>query len=418
MGTQQGIVWLATSAAEIARARDVLRTLTPAGVLDELGFGILQSAFAERFYPATTTIMTRARYLVFVPALFRYLERTRIAQGKNADRVSRDLQFALRTRLLENVGSGRGVIGADSGRDVVRPPSNVYWNALASLGIASRRITEAKYLEQLSSGGGRRTHVVDDDKAVHADEIESLWDPSFRVGHVLNPDGSFPASLAFDLTPGEAQQLAKRYRSLQWEGHGSLLVHMIAWGERAGVGALAEMHWPWDVPHLDFTLRELVDHARLLSLFARGAQLQYEKLLLEMRREEVPGHDHAFAAWLERARADLLAWKLDDFVALTTALRGIRSGDSSFLRGWIERIRRTNSASSLLVDSDARVLVANRERDKRRTKARLRSEYHLKSWQPPKLYGDDLEPYQLHFRHSIGHSIASDIVDGLLRGKA
>jgi hypothetical protein len=66
-----GIAWLSSSSAEIARARDVLKALKPGGVLDELGFLVLFGAFADRLYPATNTVMTRARYLVFVPAIYK-----------------------------------------------------------------------------------------------------------------------------------------------------------------------------------------------------------------------------------------------------------------------------------------------------------------------------------------------------------
>jgi len=41
------IVWLSSSSAEIARARNVLKALAPAGVIDELGFLILNGAFAK-----------------------------------------------------------------------------------------------------------------------------------------------------------------------------------------------------------------------------------------------------------------------------------------------------------------------------------------------------------------------------------
>ena len=95
MTVRGGVSWLSSSSAEIARARNVLKALTPGGVIDELGFLVLQGAFAEQFYPAVTTPMTRARYLIFVPAIYQYLERSGKAAGKDVDRLSRDLQFDL-----------------------------------------------------------------------------------------------------------------------------------------------------------------------------------------------------------------------------------------------------------------------------------------------------------------------------------
>ena len=74
MNRRSGVSWLSSSSAEIARARHVLKSLTLGGTIDELGFLVLQGAFADVFYPAVTTPMTRARYFVFVPAIYRYLE--------------------------------------------------------------------------------------------------------------------------------------------------------------------------------------------------------------------------------------------------------------------------------------------------------------------------------------------------------
>src|SRR4051812_19588807 len=101
VSSESSIVWLASSSAEIARARTVLRSLSQPGVLDELGFLVLLGAFSDRLYPAINTIMTRPRYLVFLPAIFRYLEEKRVAKNRNADAISRQMQFELRNALVE-----------------------------------------------------------------------------------------------------------------------------------------------------------------------------------------------------------------------------------------------------------------------------------------------------------------------------
>ena len=147
-----GVSWLSSSSAEIARARNVLKALTPGGVIDELGFLVLQGAFAEQFYPAVTTPMTRARYLIFVPAIYQYLERSGKAVGKDVDRLSRDLQFD----LLQSVREEDGAIGKESGRQIVRPPSEIYWNALAVLGLATQRVSEASYQRACRAGRSDR----------------------------------------------------------------------------------------------------------------------------------------------------------------------------------------------------------------------------------------------------------------------
>src|SRR5687767_5302736 len=114
---RSGLTWLSSSSAEIARARSVLDALRKPGVIDELGFLMLNGAFAERLYPGVTTIMTRARYIVFVPAVYRYLEQSRHVVGKNAEHIARSLQFDLRNALAKNEDS---FIGRDKGFNVIR----------------------------------------------------------------------------------------------------------------------------------------------------------------------------------------------------------------------------------------------------------------------------------------------------------
>ena len=81
--------------------------------------------------------------------------------GKDVDRLSRDLQFD----LLQSVRDEDGAIGKESGRSLVRPPSEIYWNALAALGLATQRVSEASYQRRLSGGGFRPEVLQDDDKS-------------------------------------------------------------------------------------------------------------------------------------------------------------------------------------------------------------------------------------------------------------
>ena len=76
------------------RAQDYLRSLSE-GTLDELGFGIIRDAFADLFFPATSTIMTRARYFILVPSI--YLKALEQGDDKTlADTLYRDAYEANR----------------------------------------------------------------------------------------------------------------------------------------------------------------------------------------------------------------------------------------------------------------------------------------------------------------------------------
>ncbi len=82
------IGWLDLGDADQARARDYLTGFKTEGTVDELGFGIMRDALADEFFPATNTIMTRTRYLVFVPALYLMIERERVSGAQAAARIS------------------------------------------------------------------------------------------------------------------------------------------------------------------------------------------------------------------------------------------------------------------------------------------------------------------------------------------
>jgi hypothetical protein len=56
------IGWIYFSGEDQKRAQDYLRVLSE-GTLDELGFGIIRDAFADLFFPATSTIMEKTRGL-------------------------------------------------------------------------------------------------------------------------------------------------------------------------------------------------------------------------------------------------------------------------------------------------------------------------------------------------------------------
>ena len=406
------LTWLSSSSAEITRARNVLKALTPGGVIDELGFLVLQGAFADHFYPAVTTPMTRARYLILVPAIYQYLEASGRATGRDADRIARDLQY----ELLKTVETEPGAIGKLSGRKTVRPPAEIYWNALGTLGLARAGVSLSSYHRQLTSGVFKAQRIRDDDAAVHPEEAESIWDSNLRLSYAL-PNGVFPSSTTLRLRKAEATLLRGRYAALMPGGHDTLITHLVSLAERRRLSGLDGIDWPWEVPELPAKTARIVEEARRLSLFARGTTLQYYRLLLEKKGEEDTGADRAFLAWWESAHEDLAAWDLDAFFALVRSWDADRRPvhDRAFLGDWIARCVAARNGSEALHDPEARAVIRRREDHVRPGKQRLRVKYQLDAWQPFRDYGVG-QLYQLGYRHPVGRQFAEDITDGLRRG--
>lgn len=50
---------------------DVINLLSEQGAVDELGIGIVRDAFANYFFPGTSTIQTRAKYFLIVPYILK-----------------------------------------------------------------------------------------------------------------------------------------------------------------------------------------------------------------------------------------------------------------------------------------------------------------------------------------------------------
>jgi hypothetical protein len=82
--------WLDYSERERRQMLDVISQFREQDTRDELGLGSVRDAFADLFFPGTSTIQTRARYFLFVPWIYRNLENKRVAAEKVAQRARND----------------------------------------------------------------------------------------------------------------------------------------------------------------------------------------------------------------------------------------------------------------------------------------------------------------------------------------
>ena len=130
--------WIDFSKEDRQKAFDVINLLSEQGAVDELGIGVIRDAFANYFFPGTSTIQTRAKYFLIVPDMLR--EAVDGRYGKDANRVLRAIDSAEKDcgiRLLEADPKAEGVIGSrvlPKGW-VARKPSDIYWNGIRTFGI-------------------------------------------------------------------------------------------------------------------------------------------------------------------------------------------------------------------------------------------------------------------------------------------
>lgn len=130
--------WIDFSKEDRQKALDVINLLSEQGAVDELGIGIVRDAFANYFFPGTSTIQTRAKYFLIVPYILRDAIDGRY--GKDVNRILRAIDAEEKEcgiKLLEADPKAEGVIGTrvlPKGW-VARKPSDIYWNGIRTYGI-------------------------------------------------------------------------------------------------------------------------------------------------------------------------------------------------------------------------------------------------------------------------------------------
>ena len=203
-----GFGWTYLSRDALRRAEAQLSGET-AGVRDEIGFLLIHQRYADRFFPGTSVLHTRLRYVLFVPWMYEDLRR-----GPPVRSVAREVEQAevnIAGRLKAR-GSGAGVIGSLKHPDPTsQPPSVVYWTALGAWGLLrpqsnGRPPARARVHAALQS----QTRVATDDDGLPLREAEfpfiALPPPpeEWRAGEDLD----------FSVTPKEAEFLSARLRAV------------------------------------------------------------------------------------------------------------------------------------------------------------------------------------------------------------
>lgn len=396
------IAWLDASSEEQRRVRDIIRLFSERESRDELGLGQIRDAIADALFPGTSTLLTRARYLLFVPWAYRKAS-GRPNPAAEADRFERDVIHAVRAS-----DDYAGLLGMQAGEALKNLPSAVYWTMLRHYGILadpSMSRDDALRLDGLS--------VAPDDLGDSPSERFHVWSRTLPPP----PDG-FPKSIpdGFALTPDEAAWLRDRILD---RAPDTLVAHLVI--ERPA----GESPSPWADPaaiRVTGDARRRLDDARSFSALMRGAQLLYNLMLAE--EYEAAGYDRltepaqGFRERLNRwadelpAMVNLEMWDLDALLAHVELTRGspINVNSRRFARGWRDLL--IDVGPHRVSDSDlARTFMARRERQHKGPQARLGNRARLASW------GGSSGAGALVYRWPQVRAIVLDIHEGLDRGQ-
>ena len=368
------IAWLDYSQADQRRAREIVAMFSQAESRDELGLGQIRDALSDTLFPGTSVLLTRARYLLFVPWLYR--EGARL--GRYGPQLASWVDWHERRLIdaLSNGGDREGLIGRVAGAAIQNLPSTIYWNSLRRFAILRNDASPTQIVShrQLARRSSDATEFVE-----HSD---SVWDPSMP-----NPPEDFFAlsSCDFTLTGDEATWLAERICQAAPD---TLLQFLAARGTRRREFT----RFPWEDPEVKMApgqVRDGVGQAEWFAVAMHGAALLYNILLAERAEKlglsQYEGQREHFAGELERwqneiGRSDLNGWDLDRLWALVSVQgRPVSLITRAFVTQWVRLIRERNGRA-FTDDSDARTLIRERELRQKGGQARLRNDRLMRQW--------------------------------------
>jgi hypothetical protein len=395
--------WIDFSDTERQRMMDVIRLFHQQDTRDELGIGSIRDAFANHFFPGTSTIQTRARYMLFIPWIYRSLEKRMVSSREIAE-VARNEELKL-IKVLRKTDDTRGVIGIDAGNRLQRLPSSIYWAGLGVWGIRLFPGSQDQYHRSLDGWYARRRNVVrDDDRQPVGLGLDENWHPGLP-----DPPRGWPKEADLRLTRDEASYLYERIVCLHRD---SLLGFLVDADEYVD----ADCFWNHPiVESLPARLRKEIIHARNFAETIHGAALLYNLMLSEACENEelVDRYRSELANWSDRMRSlwdELTQWyaDLESFWSSPPLLVARIPGSArDFVGEWCQRVFANARPDVLPEDGMVRETIRRRELWLKRTRARLANSSALKAW------GGASGSARLDYRWHNVSILVKDILDGV-----
>lgn len=369
--------------------------------VDELGLSAVWDAFADLLFPGTGTVQTRARYFLLVPWVFQVAEAQRVPAARARSAVRR-LEIKLIASLLA-AGAGQvGIIGSQSGANLRRMPSAIYWSGLGRLGIRRFQGSTEQVFRGFDELHRDAKNATRDDDGELVDQGTRIWDR-----HLPSPPESFPDEpLRLELTSAEAEFLRDRVHDA---APGSLMDVLLDTSV-----PLSRVDFPWHHPHVarfPADLRSTLHHAQRFSEALHGAALLYNLLLARAKDvpEWVDQYEDRLSAWTENLEAQgdaHVTWDRHHLWATVGAVRRVHPLAHRFVEGWCDLLKL--DGFDLESNPRAAALVAVRERQLKGPLARIGNPRALDKWTGGS--GDG----QYEFRWRSARRVLEDIRAGLL----
>ncbi|MFW6135042.1 MAG: DUF6361 family protein, partial [Elusimicrobiota bacterium] len=198
--------WVDFAEEDRQRIKEVLYLFRDREIREELGVGTVRDAISDILFPGTSTLHTRAKYMLFIPWIFMEREKRRTSSHK-IEEESRMDELAL-SSFLKDAGETDGVIGMVAGQSLKILPSYMYWSGLGIWGIRKFEGSINQYFRSLDH------YYIYLDSAVRSEteqmhpNIRCNWDPN-----IVKPSADFPKKPTLNLTYDEAEYLRDKIKT-------------------------------------------------------------------------------------------------------------------------------------------------------------------------------------------------------------
>jgi Family of unknown function (DUF6361) len=397
--------WLDYSEQDKRKMLDVISRFSEKTTRDELGIGSVRDAFADLFFPGTSTIQTRARYFLFIPWIYLDLVKRKTPSDQSLAKL-RQREVDLINVLAKS--ETKGVIGIQARAGLKRLPSNIYWYGLGAWGIRHFPSSQDEYHRSLNQLYRSANPQRNDDGEPVEGKITYHWHQGLP-----SAPSNFPQIANFRLTPAEAEYLSERIIT---QCSDSLLACLV--DRRQTISSTA---FAWEHPNFDQFpphIQQQLYHARNFSETIQGAALLYNLMLAEQKQADdlAEQYKQALQDWAEQLAArqtDLRQWNQPEFWKTVAAGSAqISPTTQLFIQRWLALALNPDTAQAIATHPEARSRIQEREAALKGGQARLSNPRALELWQG----GAGTAP--LDYRWGNAQRILTDILDGFTQENA
>lgn len=392
--------WLDYSEQDKRKMLDVISLFNEKTTRDELGVGSVRDAFADLFFPGTSTIHTRARYFLFIPWIYQDLVKQKTPSSQIYTKL-RQKEVELISYLAKS-SDGKGIIGIQARAALKRLPSNIYWYGLGVWGIRHLQDSQEDYHHSLDQFYDSANYSLrDDDGEPVKGKLTSYWHQGIPS---VPPD--FPENANFCLTLDEANYLAERIITQETN---SLLAFLVNYRQQ-----FSSVNFIWEHPlYSEFPSRiqEQLCHARNFSEAIQGAALLYNLMLAEQKSAEelVEEYQLALQRWADKLTAQhkyLIEWDWQKLWKIV-ADSGVTVSwlTQKFIDRWLNFALKSGVVKTIATHQEARHLIQEREIFLKGSQARLNNPRALELWK------GGSGTAQFDYRWGTTQRILTDILD-------